>query len=172
MIEHFLEPKSFGRRVKVELDLSNYATKADFKNATRVDTSRFAKKVDLASLKSNEDKLDIDHWKFVPINLNNLKSKVDELDVDKLNEVKNEISIVTNLATTTALNAKINEVKNKIPNFTNLTTTTALTTVENKIPNVRKVVRKLTITQKLMKLKKKLLIMILINILLLQNLIC
>ena len=101
-----------------------------------------------------------------------MKSKVDKLDVDKLNEVKNEISIVTNLATTTALNAKINEVKNKIPNFTNLTTTTALTTVENKIPNVRKLVRKLTITQKLMKLKKRLLIMILINILLLQNLIC
>ena len=42
---------------------------------------------------------------------------------------------MTNLATiTTALNAKINEVKNKIPNITNLATTTALTGVENKIP--------------------------------------
>ena len=37
MSEYFPETKSFGRRVKVELDLSNYATKADFKNATGVD---------------------------------------------------------------------------------------------------------------------------------------
>ena len=46
--------------MKVELDLSNYATKADFKNAIEVDTSSFAKKTDLATLKSNGDKLDID----------------------------------------------------------------------------------------------------------------
>ena len=70
--------------MKVELDLSNYATKADLKNETGLDTSTFAKKVDLASLKSNVDKLDIDKLKNVPSNLNNLKSKVDKLDVDKL----------------------------------------------------------------------------------------
>ena len=46
MNEYFPEQKSFGRRVKVELRLSNYATKADLKNATDVDTSKFAKKVD------------------------------------------------------------------------------------------------------------------------------
>ena len=57
MSEYFPEPKSSGGRVKVELDLSNYATKADLKNATGVDTSKFAKKkVDLANLKSNVDK--------------------------------------------------------------------------------------------------------------------
>ena len=55
--------------MKVELDLSNYAAEADLKNATGVDTSKFAKKVDLANLKSN---------------LSNLKSKVDKLDIDKL----------------------------------------------------------------------------------------
>ena len=43
MSEYFPEPKSFGRRVKVELNLSSYATKADSKNATLVDTSKFAK---------------------------------------------------------------------------------------------------------------------------------
>ena len=43
----------------------------------------FAKKVDLANLKSNVDKLDIDKLKKFPINLKNLKSKVDKLDVDK-----------------------------------------------------------------------------------------
>ena len=52
--------------------------------ATRVDTSAFIKKVDLANLKSNTDKLDIDKLKNIPINSSNLKSKIDKLDVDKL----------------------------------------------------------------------------------------
>ena len=59
MRENFREPKSSEGRVKVELDLSNYATKADLKNATGVDTSKFVEKVDLANLKCNVDKLDI-----------------------------------------------------------------------------------------------------------------
>ena len=50
MSEYFPEPKSSGGKVKFELDFSNYATKADLKNTTGVDTSEFAKKVDLASL--------------------------------------------------------------------------------------------------------------------------
>ena len=50
MSEYFPEPKSLGGKVKVELDLSNYATKADLKNATGVDTSDFAKKTDSANL--------------------------------------------------------------------------------------------------------------------------
>ena len=65
-----------------------------------------------------------------------------------------------------------NEVKGKIPNITNLSTTGSLTAVENKIPIVSDLVKKkLTITQKLMKLRRKLLITIMINILLLQKLI-
>ena len=60
MSEYFPGTKSSDGRVKVELHLSNYATKADLKNTTCVDTSKFAKKVDLADLKSNVDKLDID----------------------------------------------------------------------------------------------------------------
>ena len=69
MSEYFPEPKSLGESVKVELDLSNYATKADLKNATGVDTSSFAKKTDLANLKTNLGKLDIDKLKTVPTNL-------------------------------------------------------------------------------------------------------
>ena len=49
-----------------------------------VDTSDFAKKVDLVNLKSNVDKLDIDKFKNVPSNLSNLKSKVDKLNIGKL----------------------------------------------------------------------------------------
>ena len=62
MSEYFPKPNSLGANVKVELDLSNYATKT-FKNATGVDASSFAKKIDLASLKSDVDKLYIDKLK-------------------------------------------------------------------------------------------------------------
>ena len=83
MSEHFAEPKSSRGRVKVELNLSNCSTKTDLKNATGVDTSKFSKQVDLASLKSNADKLDIDKLKNVLTNLTNFKSKIDKLAVDK-----------------------------------------------------------------------------------------
>ena len=52
MSEYFSELKSSRRRVKVELDLSNYVTKAGLKYATSFDSSIFAKKVDLTILKS------------------------------------------------------------------------------------------------------------------------
>ena len=140
--------------MKIELDLSNHATKSDLKNATGVDASRFAKTVDLANLKSNVDKLDIDKLKNVPTNLNNLKSKVDKLDADKLvpvpvdlsklsdvaKSIEDEIPDITNLATKTTLNAKINDVKSERPNITNLATNASLNAKINKvkgeIPNI------------------------------------
>ena len=69
---YFPNQKSLGANVKVGLDLSKYATKPDLKNVTDVDTSQ--KMIDLAILKPDVDKLDIDKVKNVPINLNNLKS--------------------------------------------------------------------------------------------------
>ena len=63
MSEYFLQPKSFRETVKVEFDLSNYATKSNFKNATGVDTSKFAINVNLANIKSNKYILDIDKLK-------------------------------------------------------------------------------------------------------------
>ena len=58
MSEYFPDPKLLGANVKIELDLSNHATKADLKNATgnATDTSDFAKKTDIAHLKFNVDK--------------------------------------------------------------------------------------------------------------------
>ena len=64
--------------------MSNYATLADLKNASGVDTSDFAKKTYLANLKFNLNKLDFDKLKNVQRNSNNLKSKVDKLDIDEL----------------------------------------------------------------------------------------
>ena len=97
MSEYFPEPKSFGGKVKVELELSNYAAKVDLKNVTGVNTLKFAKRIDLASLKSNIEKLGIDKLKNVANNLNYFKTKVDKLDVDKLVPALVDFSEVSNV---------------------------------------------------------------------------
>ena len=56
MTKYYPEPKSSAGKLEIHLELSNYATKADLKNTTSVDTSKFNKKVDLANSKSNVDK--------------------------------------------------------------------------------------------------------------------
>ena len=73
MSQYFPKPfRSFGGNIKVKVDLSNYATKADIKNITRVDTSNFALKTSLANLKTETDKLDIDKLAPVPVDLSKL----------------------------------------------------------------------------------------------------
>ena len=64
----------FGGDINVKVDLSNYATKADLKNAVGLDTLSFAKKTDLASLKAEVDKL-----KTIRNDLSNLKIEVDKI---------------------------------------------------------------------------------------------
>ena len=66
------------------VDLSNYATKTDIKNILHFDTTSFALKSNLASLKTEVDNLDINKLKGLPDNLSNLKNKIDKLDIDKL----------------------------------------------------------------------------------------
>ena len=67
------------------------------KKKTGVDTSRYTKQVDLASLKSNVDKVSTDKFKNVSITLNNLQSKFDKLNVDKLVPVPNNLSRLTDV---------------------------------------------------------------------------
>ena len=71
----------FGGDINVKVDLSNYASKTDIQNIFHIDTSSFALKLNLASLKSEVDKLDID--KVVPVDLSKL-SDVVRNDVKKL----------------------------------------------------------------------------------------
>ena len=97
MGEYFPKRKSLGANVEVELDLFNYTTKADLKNAAGVDTSDFAKKTDLTNSKSDVDKLDIDKFKNIPSNLSNLKSKVDKLDIGKLETTPVDLSKLSNI---------------------------------------------------------------------------
>ena len=122
MSEYFPELKSSGRRVKVESDLSNYATKADLKDATGVDTSKFVKKIDLANLKSDLDQLDIDKFKNVPTNLSNLKNKVDKLDIDKLVLVPVDLSkligvVKNDVVKKDVYNAELKKVEDKKPDI-------------------------------------------------------
>ena len=76
MSEYFPKPIPLGGNAKIKLDLSNYPTKADLRNATGVDTSKFAEKVDLASLKLEIDKLDIDKLETTPVDLSELSHVV------------------------------------------------------------------------------------------------
>ena len=116
MVEYFPEPKSSGGRVKVELDVSNQAAKADLKNEKGVDKSKLVKGVDLGSSKSNVDKIDADKLVPVPFDLSKL-SDVAKNDVIKKNvynaktkNIENKIPDITNLATNTTLNAEIKEL--------------------------------------------------------------
>ena len=71
-------PCTSSRKIKI---FSNYATKSDLNTSIFVDISKFAKKADLASLKSDIGKLHINKIKKVPSGLNSLKSKVHKLEV-------------------------------------------------------------------------------------------
>ena len=77
MSQYFPKPyEPFGGDINVKVDLSNYATKADIKNISHVDTSSFALKTNLATLKTEVDKLDIDKLVPVPTDLSKLRNVV------------------------------------------------------------------------------------------------
>ena len=66
MSQYFPKPyEPFGGDINVKVDISNYVTKADIKNISHIDTSSFALKINLACLKTEVDKSDID--KLVPV---------------------------------------------------------------------------------------------------------
>ena len=73
MSQYFPTPyEPFCGYINVKVDLSNYATKADMKNISHVDTSSYALKTNLASLKTEVDKLDIDKLPPVLVDLSKL----------------------------------------------------------------------------------------------------
>ena len=141
--------------------------KTDIKNILYVDTSSFVLKSNLASLKKEVDKLDID--KLVPalVDLSKISdlvkndvvkktvydklvAKVNSIDTSVIvlktkhdtdkKELENNLPDTSGLVKKTDYNAKITEIEGKIPSISGLATNTALTAVENKTPNISSLV--------------------------------
>ena len=174
--------KDFGGNVKAKVDLSNYATKVDIKNISRVDTSNFALKSNLASLKLKLIN-DIDRLVPTAVDLSKLsdvagndvikKNAYDKLvtevnnvdtsgfvlktkyDTDK-SELEKKVPDISKLVKKTDYNAKFSEIESKIPSISGLATKAALTAVENKILDVRSLVKKIDYNTKISDIEKKL----------------
>ena len=88
MSQYFPKPcEPFGSDINIKVDLSNYAKKAAIKNILHVDTLSFALKTNLASLKTEVDKLDIDKLVPVPVDLSKLSDVVKNDGVKKLHMI-------------------------------------------------------------------------------------
>ena len=128
--------KSSSNNIKVELDLSNYATKDDVKNITYVDVSSYATKTNLAALKTEVDKIDVDKLKTVPDDLAKLSNVVKNEVVKKTDFSADTYVTRTKLSTdTNALDDKIDKVEKKIPDISSLETKRNVTTLVNNLNN-------------------------------------
>ena len=99
MSQYFLPYRGSGKNIKVEVDLSSYATKTDLKNVTHADASSFASKANLANLKTEVYKTDVDKLKAVSVDLAKL-SNVVKNDVVKITEYDKLVTKVDNIDTT------------------------------------------------------------------------
>ena len=106
--------KSSSSNVKVELDLTNYTTKTDLKNIAHTDVSSFASKTNLAALKTEVDKIDVDKLKTVPDDLAKLSNVVENEVVKKTDFSADNYVTRTKFSTdTNALDDKIDKVDKK-----------------------------------------------------------
>ena len=132
--------------IKVELDLTNYATKTDLKNITHVDVSSFASKTNLAALKTEVDKIDVDKLKTTPTDLakltnaveNNLVKKTDYNT--KVTSIETQIACLTKNTVDNLIRLDITKLKAIDTKSFVLKTKLAsdVTTLENKIDTVDK----------------------------------
>ena len=137
----------FGGDINVKVDLSNYATKTDLKNISHIDVSSYALKSNLASLKTEVDKLDIDKLTPVPGDLAKLSSIVKN-DVVKKNEYDKLVAKVNGIYVTSFVlktkyeedasdfEDKINKIDKTISDVSEFVKKSFLTAVENKIPDI------------------------------------
>ena len=134
--------RSSSNNVKLELDLTNYATKTDLKNITHVDVSSFASKTNLTALKTEVDKIDVDKLETVPDDLAKLSNVVKNEVVTKTDfsadnyVTKNKFSTDTN-----SLDDEIDKVEKKFPDISSLeikrNVTTFVNNLNNRIDNLR-----------------------------------
>ena len=124
MHQYFPKPyEPFSGDINVKVDLSNYATEADIKNISHVDTSSFALKSNLAGLKTEVDKLDINKLVPVPIDLSKpsdvVKNDVKKTLYDKLVSKVNSIDI-SRFVLKIKYNTDQTELEKKIPDSSGL----------------------------------------------------
>ena len=136
MSQYFPPYNNSSKNIKVELDLSNYATKDDVKNITHVDVSSFASKTNLTALKTEVDKIDIDKLKTVPDDLAKLTNVVKNEVAKKTDfSADNYVSKTKFSTDTNSLDDKIDKVEKKIPDVSRLATTRNVTTLVNNLNN-------------------------------------
>ena len=152
MSQYFPKPyEPFGGNINAKAELSNYATKTDLKDISHVDASNFARKTNLASLKTEVDKLDIDKLTPVPNDLAKLNNVVKN-DVVKKTEYDKVVKKVDNIDATgfvlkttydtdkSTLEKKISDADKKIPDTSDLAKKTYLNAkiieIEGKIPSI------------------------------------
>ena len=125
MSQYFPKPyEPFSGDINVKVDLSNYATKPDIKNISHVDTSSFALKTNLANLKTEVDKLDIDKLKPVATDLSKLGNVVKN-DVVKKADYNKLVTKVDKIDTSgfdlkTKYDSDKSELENEIPDTSSL----------------------------------------------------
>ena len=140
----------FGDSIKVKIYLSNYAAKTDIKNISHIDTSCFALKTNLAHLKTELNKLDIDKLKPLPDDVSKLRNLVTK-EIVKKTVYNKLVAKVNNIDTSdfvlkTKYNADKTELENKIPDMTDFVEKTDLTELENKVPDVGSLATKTALT--------------------------
>ena len=120
--------KSSSNNIKVQLDLTNYATKPDLKVITHTDVSSFASKTNLTALKTEVDKIDVDKLKTVLDDSAKLSNVVKNEFVKKTDFSADNYVTRTKFSTeTNALDDKIDKVDQKIPDGSNLATKSTVT---------------------------------------------
>ena len=151
MSPYFPKPfKFFGGNINVKVDLSNNTTKNDLKNVAHVDTSNFALKTNLASLKNEVDKLDIDKSAPFPVDLSKLSDGVKNNVVKKA--VHDKLAAKVNNIDTSAFVLKTKyrtgktELENKVPDVIDFVKKKKLTELENKTPDVSRLATKTVLT--------------------------
>ena len=134
--------KSSSNNFKVELDLTNYATKTDLRNITHTDVSSFASKTNSAALKTEVDKIDVDKLKTVPDDLAKLSNVVKNEVVKKADFSADDCVKKTKFSgDINSLDDKIDKVEKKIPDISSSETkrnvTTLVKNLDNRIDNLR-----------------------------------
>ena len=159
MSQYFPPHNNSSENIKVELDLSNYATKKDVNDITHVDVSGFASKTNLAELKSEVDKIDTDKLKTAPTDLAKLtntvendlvkktvcNTKVTSIETQIAGLTKNTVDNLADITKLKAIDTNSFVLKTKLASDVTILEN-KIDTVDNKIPDISGLATKTSLT--------------------------